>query len=395
MKGVGSVAVVYGTPAGVGGLGVQAANAIADWARVAERVVAIGPGRVAGVDPPGRVEWVSVDVRVSPAAAHRSWLRWLAGRRQWLGDLRTGEAAAGVLADCRPDMVYTFTQVGRESLAWAATTGVPSVVESPNGHIKRFREVYVREAARHGGWAYLGHPTPRMVARVEEEYALARFVRVSSEWARESLIRGGVTADKVMVIGQRPTAPSALVAFSPRTPARGPLRVCFVGTLDLRKGFVYLLRAARRFGPDRVVVRLVGGTVDRFTRRLLAVERRGLAVEITPGDPVPHLRWAELFALPTLEDGSPFALVEAVAAGLPAVVTSECGNHPLVIPGQTGWVVPAADEGALAGVLQSAWDRRGELPAMGAAARAGWERAAATTNDESLCELASRAEAGA
>ena len=64
----------------------------------------------------------------------------------------------------------------------------------------------------------------------------------------------------------------------------GPLRVCFVGSLDLRKGFLYLIRAARRLGAS-IALELVGATGDRCCSRLLEQERRGLRVTVAPGDP--------------------------------------------------------------------------------------------------------------
>jgi glycosyltransferase involved in cell wall biosynthesis len=327
---------------------------------------------------------------VSRFAARYSWLRWWTGRRQYLSDCRLGREAARVVAAVRPDCCYCFTQVALETLRWANRAGVPAILESPNGHLRSFRQVYLREARALGASLYLGHPSRAMVARVEEEYARADFIRVSSEWAKESLAAFGVPHGKVTVIGQRPTAHGFRPAERRLSP-EGRFRVCFVGTLDLRKGFVYMLRAARRFGPERIALRLVGGTVDRFTRRLLAREGAGLDLEVTAGSPLTALHWAELFVLPTLEDGSPFALVEAMAAGVAAVVTDACGNAGLLRRGETGWVVPAADEDALCGALQEAHACRAALPRMGDDARADWERLAAKSNLAALGALLDRA----
>jgi glycosyltransferase involved in cell wall biosynthesis len=283
-------------------------------------------------------------------------------------------------------MAYAFTQIALETLRWANREKIPAILESPNGHLRNFRKVYCSETRRFGGRLYLGHPSRTMVERVEEEYARADLIRVSSEWARESLVEGGVARKKVVVIPQRPPADG----FHPpdrRLQPVGPLRVCSVATLDLRKGFAYLLRAARRLGPDRITIRLVGGTVDRFTRLLLARERAGLDVETVVGNPLPILHWAELFVLPTLEDGSPFAVVEAMAAGVPIVVTDKCGNAPLIRPGESGWVVPAADEDALLIALQQACARRAVLPQMGNAARSDWELLASRTNSGAIADL--------
>ena len=154
-----------------------------------------------------------------------------------------------------------------------------------------------------------------------------------------------------------------------RSPATGPLRVCYVGSLTVLKGFAYLLRAVRTVGPGRVRVEIVGATGDRGSKELFAREIAGLDVVAAPGDPVPAYHRAELFVLPSLSDGFGFVAAEALACGLPVVVTDQCGAAEWVRPGDTGWVIPAANVGALASVLEEALARRSDLAAMGAAAR--------------------------
>jgi glycosyltransferase involved in cell wall biosynthesis len=387
-----TVALVYGTAAGVGGLGIQSANAVADLAAVCNHVLAFGPGPAPAKASFDGVQWHQAEFPGSVLPTHFTWLRWWTGRLQILNDTRLGGWAAAAVDRARPDCCYCFTQVALETLRWANRAGVPAILESPNGHIENYREVYRREAGRWGNGVYLGHPSQAMVERVKEEYTRADLIRVSSDWAMRSLTSFGVPERKVVVVPQPPTADS-ICPPRRRLPPEGRFRVCFVGTLDLRKGFVYLLRAARRFGADRVTVRLVGGTVDRLTRRLLARERVGLDVEVVPGDPLPALQWAELFVLPTLEDGSPFAVVEAMAAGVPLIVTDACGNAPLLRPGETGWVVPAGDEAGLFDALSRAFARRGELPGMGEAARADWELLAAESNAQPVRALLEQAAA--
>jgi glycosyltransferase involved in cell wall biosynthesis len=207
-----------------------------------------------------------------------------------------------------------------------------------------------------------------MVERVQREYELAMRVRVSSHWSKGSFIENGVPAGKIAVFQQ----PVNLSRFRPARefpPAKGPLRVCFVGSLDLRKGFVYLLQAAKLVGTERISLEVVGASGDRVCKLLLMRERAGLALCCTPGDPLPTYQSAELMVLPTLEDGSPFAAAEAMACGLPVIVTNCCGSAEWVRPGVTGWIVPTASAEALAAALEDALSRRDQLRLMGAAAR--------------------------
>jgi glycosyltransferase involved in cell wall biosynthesis len=367
------VAVVYGARAGSGGLGLQATTAIAGLA-TALPVVALGPGRVSHwpleTPSPISVEWIESPI------VHRSWFahqilrRTRPGRFVLYCDRMIGRWAAAELDRIRPSCVYAFTQVGLEAMEWARARGIPRVLDNPNTHIRDFSRVYEQEWAKWVGGRYHGHPIQAMVERVEREYELADLIRVSSSLAKESMVRHGIPGSKVFVCPQ----PVNRLRFAPppeRPPPIGPLRVCYVGSLDLRKGFVYLLRSGRVAGPSHVRFELVGATGDRGSKALLARERVGLDVTVKPGDPVPAYHRAELFVLPSLEDGFGFVVAEAMSCGLPVVVSDRCGAAECVRPGENGWIVRAGDVEALAAVFVQALDHRDRLVEMGRAARAG------------------------
>jgi glycosyltransferase involved in cell wall biosynthesis len=368
-----STALVCGAAAGSGGLGAFAANVLRALSHAGAPLHVLGPpptdARLASL--PGVVWHTPPRPRL---AAVRRWTpyRWLSGAFQLHLDEHLGRWAAARLEQLRPSRLYTFTQVGLEPLEWARRAGVPCVVDNPNSHITGFRDVYVRETWRQARRPHLGHPTPAAVRRIQREYALASAIRVSSPASRDSMVRLGVPGEKLAVIEQ----PIDLEHFQPpptRPAAEGPLRVCFVGSLDVRKGFHYLLRAVRQVGAGRVQLHIVGATGDRVSRRLFQRERQGLQVEAMPGDPRPVYQRSELFVLPSLEDGFGLVVGEAMACGLPVIVTDPCGAAAWVEPGRTGWRVPAGEPRALASALEEAIRHRAELPRMGERARAAVE----------------------
>jgi len=369
------VAFVYGAPAGVGGLGIQVANAIQGLAIEGVELHAFGPGRAERWPLPGaapKISWHDATSGVSRFKARYTPLRWRQGRLVFENCRAIGSSAAEQIARLKPDFCYLFTQVGLESLKWAARASIPSVLESPNGHIRNFRRVYDDESARWCSTTFHGHPNLAMVERVESEYLLASRIRVSSEWSKRSMLSNGVTGKEIGMFEQ----PVNLSRYTPNaSPPRveGPLRVCYVGSLDLRKGFVYLLRAAKMLGAN-IDLEIVGATGDSSSRKLFQRESAGLNLRCAPGDPIAAYQRAELFVMPTLEDGSPFAVAEAMASGLPVIVTDCCGAAEWVRQGESGWVVPGGDAGALAGALQDAMRRRNDLCAMGQRAREDTER---------------------
>jgi glycosyltransferase involved in cell wall biosynthesis len=118
-----------------------------------------------------------------------------------------------------------------------------------------------------------------------------------------------------------------------------------------------------------VSLEIVGATGNRTTRKFFEEECKGLRVRAAPGDPVPAYHRAEVFVLPSLHDGFGFVVAEAMACGLPVIVTEDCGAASWVREGRTGWIVPSASVDALVDALSDAMRRRKELPTMGSVAR--------------------------
>ena len=366
------VAFVHPTAVGAGGLGRLAEDAIRSLVSRGAAVHAFGPPTPAAVRAslgPG-VTWHVAPVTMPFWATRITWLRWYTGQRVLLHSKRLGRWAAREVAAVRPTLCYAFAEVALETLRWARAHGVPTILDNPTGDVRHFRAANVDSTRRWGGRWFRGHPTPSMLQRSTAEYALADRIRVASTFSRASMIANGVDAAKVHVVAY-PIETSRFDVPASRPAPAGPLRVCTVGTLTPAKGFPVLLDAARKVGTDRVELRFVGGTDSRMAHDLLTRLSAGMRVTAGAVDDIREAyRGAELFVLPTLHDGYGFVVAEAMASGLPVIVTRTCGAADLVEPGRTGWIVDEGSVEALADALSHALRRRSELPAMGDAARA-------------------------
>jgi glycosyltransferase involved in cell wall biosynthesis len=114
------------------------------------------------------------------------------------------------------------------------------------------------------------------------------------------------------------------------------------GRLERVKDYSTLLRAFQRLrGSSRLVI--AGSGSLRDTLRLLAVELRieGRVNFLDFVDDVqPWLRAADGFALSSLWEGLSMGLLESAACTVPAVATDVPGNQEIILPGQTGLLVP-------------------------------------------------------
>lgn len=186
-------------------------------------------------------------------------------------------------------------------------------------------------------------------------------------------------ADRIVRI---PYAPDT--AFRDRPPpARSGAGVPLILALnrhDPRKRVPTLLDALKLLKARGVAYRaqLAGGGVLLAEHRRL-VERMGLAdrVEVLGfvPDAMAELRAADIFALHTLEEGGgSISLLEAMQAGLPGVVTAVDGLVEDVTDGAEALLVPPADAPAFAAALERLVADRALRLAMGARARATFER---------------------
>ncbi|MFL5872748.1 MAG: glycosyltransferase family 4 protein [Solirubrobacterales bacterium] len=142
---------------------------------------------------------------------------------------------------------------------------------------------------------------------------------------------------------------------------RGPMRVLFVGNDVGRKGLPTLVEAVAALGGAAVLEVVSGDEIE--PREFLTVHRG-----VTAGSE--RLRElyseADVFALPTHADAVPWAVLEAMAAGLP-VVASGVGAIPELL-GESGETVPPGDPDALAAALRRLADPE-RRRALGEAAR--------------------------
>jgi len=86
-------------------------------------------------------------------------------------------------------------------------------------------------------------------------------------------------------------------------------------------------------------------------------------------DPGPLLRAADLFVLPSHEEGMSIALLEAMALGVPLVASAIPGNRTLVTDGEHGRLAPPGDPEALAAAVLDQWADSDRAAEMAAAAR--------------------------
>lgn len=249
---------------------------------------------------------------------------------------------------------------------WIRKHGGKTFLDGGNSHPENFWEIL---SAEHRRW----HAPVPPVAPFLHRRSLAMmsdvdYVIAPSEFVADSFRKRGFSPERILYVPYV----TDLENFRPleRRPADRPLTLVNTGSLSLRKGTPYLLEAyaqVRKTVPEArlLLTRQISGSIPSVLRKY-----RGLPIDwaetLGPRQLCQRLQSADVFILPSLEDGYARTVAEALACGLPVIVTPNTGASDLVEEGSTGSIVPICDAEAIAARILEWWEkiRKGRTPSV-------------------------------
>ena len=276
-------------------------------------------------------------------------------------------APAGVTA------VYCYEDIARDTFRFARERGWTTFYDLPIAYWETSQRLLREEAERWPEWepTLVGTRDSReKLERKTGELDLADVVLCPSQFVLDSL-PAEARLNKTCVVAEfgSPVVGGA-DREQPRQNAGGKLRLLFAGSLTQRKGLADLFAAMKLLKRRDVELVVMGAPVAplEFYQRQFA----GFHYEA----PRPHeavlelMRSCDLFVLPSIVEGRALVQQEAMACGLPIIVTPNAGGEDLIEEGRTGFLVPIRSPEALAEKIDWLANHRQALPEMSAAARA-------------------------
>ncbi len=253
----------------------------------------------------------------------------------------------------RPSAAFLFSDVGSElALPTCRRLGIPSILSMVHGDVREEAAILEQEAARSPDFfpIYLGDgkldldELDWLHQRRLRDIALADRILVPSEHIAGELVRHGTPEARISVI---PYAADTR-RFRP-DPSKRPTDACtflFAGGITHRKGIKYLLEAWRKVRRPGWTLQLLGalpsdpGPLGPYLDEVIHLGRVGHS------EMPAKMASADVFVFPSLFEGSAVVTYEALACGLPSIVTPNAGS--VVRDGVDGLIVPAGDVDQLA-----------------------------------------------
>ena len=255
------------------------------------------------------------------------------------------------VAELRPNIVYAYEGGGLHTFREAKKRGITTIYELPSSHWHWIRNLFAEEAERNPEFAgllpTLKHPVSHDEWK-EEELRLADYVFVPSQHVVQTLA-GVVPEEKIRVISYG--APQVRPRRQWNQDANVPLKVLFAGSLSQRKGIGYLLQAIDMLG-SQVELTMIGERIGPNARVDEACRRWHWHETMPHAEVLRVMQESDVLVLPSLSDAFGLVVTEALATGLPVIVTPNTGASEVIHDGQDGFMVPACSAAAIAEKLE-------------------------------------------
>ena len=255
------------------------------------------------------------------------------------------QSAEKLLRSLPLNQVLCFSGCALRTFTMAKRFGAKALhLESPTAHISHCdRQLKKAYAANPLERCWLG---PGLKAKMLAEYQIADVIWVNSEYSRQTFLDHGFPTSKLfrryLTVDRR---------FQPKpvsTSTHESFTIVYVGSVSVSKGVPVLLAAFQKIKNPKARLVLIGGTGSRGMRQYIA---KAIAsdgrISMQAGDPLPYFRDSNVLVHPSWSDGFGLAPMEAMAAGIPVIVTQDTGMKDHVTEGLNGWVVPTGDIAAL------------------------------------------------
>lgn len=344
----GAVTVSCSAPLGKGGLGRHLEEILGALERSGQPAACIsGPARA----PVGRTErrrLLSAAERLARFAS-TSPLPVSPGLRALAHAVDFDRSSARSLPPGEHLIAFNGQALAQLQAARGASYGSLGLV-SANSHMRSVLRQHQRARRRYpleGSWARW------LLARNQKEYRQADLIYVASRYIRESFLDEGFSDDQMTDF---PLTPHPRFDGVTERGASDRFEIVYSGSLAVHKGVPLLIDAFRRLPYPDMRLTLVGGWGSRGMRRFVeaacAADRR---ITAGAGDPLVHLRTAALCVHPAYEDGFGYAPAEALARGVPVLVSEDTGMKDMIASTRLGLILATGDLDALTQAIEAAY----------------------------------------
>jgi glycosyltransferase involved in cell wall biosynthesis len=244
----------------------------------------------------------------------------------------------------------------------AGKEGNVTILERGSSHIQ-YQDNLLREEYKKFGLDF--RINPRTVDKELQEYEEADYISIPSTFVRNSFLKMGVPASKLI---QNAYGSSSHFKKVKTDDSSAVFRVLYVGNLTIQKGLIYLFEALKKTGAaeDNFEAWFIGKVDDEMKNTVEKYARPNWKFfgHINFYDLPRYIIACDVAVQPSLQEGLSMVIPQLLACGVPVIATTNTGGEDVIEDGETGFIVPIRDPEAIAGKIRLLYENRERLEHM-------------------------------
>ena len=272
-----------------------------------------------------------------------------------------GWLAAKQVTKC--DIFHSWMGYSSEGLKKAKKLGAIKIIECASSHPRNQMKLLQEE---HRRFPFSSSPPgeSKDLERLEQELTDADYIMIPSDFVEQSFIEQGFSRKKLIKI---PFGVDLQKFSSKKNKKDKKFRCICVGSIQLRKGIQYILRAWDELKLENAEL-IVVGRVYPDVHKIVAKYKGNPTIKfIGFADPRKYYKISDVFVFPSIEEGSALVGYEAMASSLPLITTFNSGS--IARNNKEGFIIPLRNNSILKEKIKFMYDNPKICEKMGRAAR--------------------------
>jgi glycosyltransferase involved in cell wall biosynthesis len=223
--------------------------------------------------------------------------------------------------------LYTFQKISKFRTI--------KIIERGSSHIEYQRDILKEEYEKLKIKPKL--PDPRIVDKEIKEYEEADYISIPSEFVKQSFLKKGIPENKLIHIPYG----VEFTEFKQVSKRDNVFRIIYVGTMRIRKGIHYLLRAFSELKLPNTELILIGSLDKEMAPFFNKYKGTYKWIPSVPQNILyKYYSQGSVFVIMSIEEGLSMVIPQAMACGLPVICTTNTGGKDIIREGIEGFIIP-------------------------------------------------------
>ena len=209
-------------------------------------------------------------------------------------------------------------------------------------------------------------PSNQIIQRELEEYEISDYISVPSEFVKKTFLNKGIDENKIIKV---PYGVNLKHFYKIKNSDNfSKFRVICVGSISVRKGVIYLLKAFSQLNLPNSELLIIGNIEEEMKpliKKFINNDKIKFVGIKNQNQLVNYYNISNLFVTCSIEEGLSMVQAQAMACGLPVVCTPNTGGEEIIDDNINGYILPIRNIEILKEKIEFLYNNKDQMDTMG------------------------------